>query len=104
MDIKLSKAQFVDGRYSQNFGNKKATFIVVQESFYGNNKLGVVDRINIFIEFFDDTGVKTGGGFSTSVIGIGDSLAGVLTEDTTLLGKTFSWDNVEQCTVRLYEQ
>jgi hypothetical protein len=105
MDIRLQKSQFVDGRFSQSFStNKVATFIVVKESFHGNNTLGVVDRINIFIESFDVTGAKIGGSFSSSVIGIGDALAGVLTTDTTLLGKLFSWDNLEQCTVRLYEQ
>jgi hypothetical protein len=105
MDIKLSKSKFVDGRFVQTFGtNKRATFIVVQESFYGNNKLGVVDRVNIFIESLDGSGEKVGGSFSTSVIGLGDNIAGIMTEVTELLGKMLSWDNIEQCTVRLYEQ
>ena len=104
MDIQLQKSNFVDDRYSQTFGvNKKATFIVVKESFYGNNNLGIVDRINIFIESFDIEGNKIDGSFSTSVIGVGDNLAGILTEDSTLLGKTLTWDNMEQCVVRLYE-
>jgi len=104
MDINLSQTQFVDGRYSVNFGtNKKATFIVVNESFYGNNKLGVVDRINIFVESFTSTGEKIESNFSTSVIGIGDAHAGVLTENTELLGKLLSWDNLAQCVIRLYE-
>lgn len=105
MDISLKQSQFVDGRYSVNFGtNKKATFIAVNESFYGNNNLGVVDRINIFIESLDSTGVKTGGNFSTSVIGIGDQHAGVLTENEELLGELLTWDNLDQCVIRLYEQ
>jgi len=105
MDIQLSKSNFIDGRFSQDFGgNKKATFIAVQESFYGNNKLGVVDRVNIFIESFDITGAKIDGSFSTSIIGVGDSVAGILTADSALLGKTMTWDNMEQCMVRLYEQ
>lgn len=105
MDIVLKKEEFVDGRFTQVFGaNKKATFIVIKESFYGNNNLGVVDRINIFIESFDAEGFKIGGSFSTSVIGVGDGVAGILTEDTTLLGKTLTWDNMEQCVIRLYEQ
>lgn len=105
MDIQLSKSKFVDGRFSQDFGvNKRATFIVVNESFYGNNNLGVIDRVNIFIESFDTAREKIDGSFSTSIIGIGDGLAGVLTEDTTLLGKTMTWDNMEQCIIRLYEQ
>ena len=105
MDIQLQKTNFVDGRFSQNFGsNKRATFIVVKESFYGNNNLGVIDRVNIFVESFNTDGEKTGGSFSTSVIGIGDSLAGILTEEASLLGKTLNWDNMEQCVIRLYEQ
>lgn len=104
MDIQLKQSNFVDGRFSLDFGtNKKATFIVVQESFYGNNNLGTVDRVNVFIETFDPAGEKVDGSFSTSVIGIGDALAGVVTEDTTLLGKLMTWDNMEQCRVRLYE-
>jgi len=105
MDIQLKKTNFVDGRFSQNFGeNKRATFVVVNESFFGNNKLGVIDRVNIFIESFDLEGEKIDGSFSTSVIGIGDSISGILTEDETLLGKMMTWDNMEQCVVRLYEQ
>ena len=105
MDISLSQSQFVDGRFSTNFGtNKKATFIVVNESFYGNNNLGVVDRINIFIESFNDSGEKLGGHFSTSVIGLGDSYAGILTDNEELVGDLLTWDNLEQCVIRLYEQ
>lgn len=104
MDIRLQKDKFVDGRFEQPFGNKKATFIVVNESFYGNNNLGVVDRINIFVESFDSEGEKISGSFSTSIIGIGDGISGVFTEDETLLGKTLNWDNMEQCVIRLYEQ
>lgn len=105
MDIQLSKNSFVDGRYSTNFGvNKKATFIVVQESFYGNNGLGIIDRVNIFVETFDTEGNKIDGSFSTSVIGIGDNIAGIMTDDTTLVGKLMTWDNMELCKVRLYEQ
>ena len=105
MDISLKQSQFTDGRYSVEFGtNKVATFIVIQESFYGNNNLGVVDRINIFIESFATDGTKLSGNFSTSVIGIGDAHAGILTEDTALVGKMLTWDNLEQCVIRLYEQ
>lgn len=104
MDISLKQAQFIDGRYSVNFGsNKKATFIVVNESFQGNNNLGVIDRVNIFIESFSVDGTKLSGSFSTSIIGIGDSFAGVLSEDSTLNGKLLKWDNLEQCVIRLYE-
>lgn len=104
MDIRLKQADFVDGRFSQTFGqNKKATFIAINESFYGNNKLGVIDRVNIVIETFNTTGEKTGGNFAPSVIGVGDEHAGVLTEDETLLGKTLTWDNMESCVIRLYE-
>jgi len=104
MDIQVKKAQFVDGRVSFDFGvNKRATFIVVNESFYGNNTLGVIDRINIFVESLDENGDKISGAFSTSVIGIGDGFSGILTDDATLLGKTLSWDNIELCVIRLYE-
>ena len=104
MDVAIRKSQFVDGRYSLTYGlNKRATFIVVNESFYGNNNLGILDRINIFIETLDAEGNKLSGNFSSSIIGIGDGLAGVLTEDETLLGKTLSWSNLESCVIRLYE-
>lgn len=104
MDVAIKKSQFVDGRFSLAFGiNKRATFIVVDESFLGNNNLGVINRINIFVESFDTEGEKLSGSFSTSVIGLGDGVAGVLSEDTTLLGKILSYDNIESCTIRLYE-
>lgn len=104
MDISLKQTQFIDGRYSVNFGsNKRATFIVVDESFHGKNNLGVINRINIFIESFSADGVKLTGNFSTSIIGIGDSFAGILSEDSTLNGKLLTWNNLEQCVIRLYE-
>ena len=105
MDIQLKQSQFVDDRFSQSFGsNKRATFIVVKEAFYGNNKLGTVNRVNIFIESFDSNKEKIGGSFATSIIGIGDGAAGVFSEDSSLLGKVLSWDNMESCVIRLYEQ
>lgn len=105
MDLRLEQINFVDGRFSQSFGaNKKATFIVVQESFPGNNNLGVVDRINIFIETFNPDGTKESGSFSTSIIGVGDGIAGILTDNTELLGQVLKWDNMEECVIRLYEQ
>jgi len=105
MDIRLLQSDFVDDRFSIAYSaNKRATFINVQESFQGNNDLGVVDRINIMVEAFDTDGVKTGGSFSTSIIGVGDSLVGVLSDDVNILGTTLTWDNMEQCVIRLYEQ
>ena len=104
MDVTIKKTQFVDGRFSLTYAaNKKATFIVVKESFYCNNNLGILDRINIFVETFDAEGTKLSGSFSTSVIGLGDGISGILTEDTTLLGKLLSYDNIESCVIRLYE-
>lgn len=104
MDIQIKKADFLDDRFTVDFGaNKRVTFIVVNESFHGNNQLGVINRINIFIETVNAEGIKTSGNFSTSIIGVGDGLAGVLTENEDLLGKVLSWDNFEQCTIRLYE-
>lgn len=104
MDIELSQSKFVDSRYSTEFGeNKKATFIVVKESFYGNNNLGEIDRVNIFIETYDADGEKVSGAFAPSIIGVGDSNAGVLTEDDSLLGDTLTWDNMEDCVIRLYD-
>ena len=104
MYISLKQTQFVDNRYSVNFGlNKTATFIVVKESFHGNNNLGVINRVNIFIESFSADGTKLSGTFSTSIIGVGDSFAGIMSDDSTLNGKLLSWDNLEQCVIRLYE-
>ena len=104
MDVTIKKSQFVDGRFSLTYTtNKKATFIVVDESFYGNNTLVTINRINIFVETFDNEGNKLSGSFSTSVIGLGDGVSGILTEDTTLLGKILSYDNIESCVIRLYE-
>ena len=104
MDVTIKKSQFVDGRFSLTYGlNKKATFIIVNESFYGNNNLGTLNRINIFIETLDNDGSKLSGSFSTSVIGIGDGIAGIKTADETLVGKMLSYDNIEQCVIKLYE-
>ena len=105
MDIQLVQANFVDGRFTQEYStNKKATFIVVKESFAGNNDLGEVDRVNIFIATYDSEGAKVSGSFSTSIIDVGDNLAGVLSDDSTILGTLLTWDNMAQCVIRLYEQ
>jgi hypothetical protein len=107
MDLQLRQEQFVDNRYTVEYGaNKQATFIVVNESFGGKNNLGVVNRINIFTESFNGEGEKIEANFSTSVIGIGDMIAGIFPADENdieLLGKIFNWDNMERCLVRLYE-
>jgi hypothetical protein len=105
MDIQVKKTDFVDGRFSIDYGtNKRATFIVVKESFFGNNTLGELDRVNILVESFDLEGNKISGSFSTSIIGVGDGLSGILSNDTSLLGGTLKYDNIEQCVIRLYEQ
>jgi len=104
MDIRLKKLNFVDNRYSIQYGvNKVASFIVIQESFLGNNKLGVIDRVNIFIEIYNEAGEKILGTFGTSVIGIGDNYVGIYSEKPELAGKLLTWDNMEDCVIRLYE-
>jgi hypothetical protein len=104
----LKKADFVDSRFSVDFGvNKRATFINVDETFKGSNDLGRVFRINIQIESFNDAGTKINGDFASSVIGIGQTkLAGIMLSDpndTELLGQILNFDNIERCVIRLYE-
>jgi len=106
-DIRLLRDQFVNNKFTIDYGvNKRATFINVDEKFAGENSLGHVFRINIFTETFDNSGVKISADFSTSVIGIGDMIAGVFPvdeNDVELLGQLLNFDNMERCVVRLYE-
>jgi hypothetical protein len=85
------------------YGNREALFTIIDEEFYGNNTLGRINRITVLVREFDNTGKAGGAVLCTMVIGLGDGIVGVWSENPKLRGKLLNKDNIEECVVELYE-
>jgi len=100
----LNQDDFVNNKYALAYGNREALFTIVDEEFLGNNRLGRINRITVLVRKYATTGQETGTAqFCTTVIGIGDGVVGVKSDNADLRGKLLSKDNMDQCTVILYE-
>jgi hypothetical protein len=103
MELVLRPEMFVNNRYTVSYGSREALFTIVDEEFSGNNRLGRINRITVLVREFDTSGKGTGAVLCSAVIGIGDGIVGVQSEDSTLRGKLLTHENMEQCVVTLYE-
>jgi len=103
MQITLKPKMFVNNKYAASYGNREALFTIIDEEFAGNNTLGRINRITVLVRILDKTGKETGARMCTTVIGLGDGFVGVYSENPALKGKVMTKDNMEQCTVVLYE-
>jgi hypothetical protein len=104
MTLVLTASLFTDNEYAVNYGNKRATFTIIDESFYYNASLTLdINRIVCVVRTYADDGSVESDVLGSMVIGIGDTVVGVTTTDTTLLGKLLNKDNMASCTVELYE-
>jgi len=103
MRIALKPEMFENGRFFISYGNREALFSVVDEEFAGRNALGRINKINILVRKFTNTGKESDAHLCTPVIGIGDGIVGVHGGDSRLFGKAMTKDNMEQCVVELYE-
>lgn len=107
MELVLRYDQFVDNKlYVEYNTNRQAMFTIVDENF-GTKSHGdvVVNKITCMVRKNAADGVTVLWSRMLSlVIGIGmTGLVGVTTDKTELLGKELSKDNMEGCTVILYE-
>jgi hypothetical protein len=103
MQLVLRLADFENNKYTVTYGNREALFTIINEDFYGNNHLGKINRITVLVREFDSTGKVGGAVFCTTVIGLGDGIVGVWSENQELWGKLLNRDNMEECMVELYE-
>jgi len=102
MEITLKPGLFTNNKYAVSYGNRDALFTIVDEEFAGNNTLGRINRITVLVRIQDKTG-KEDVRLCTTVIGLGDGVVGIYSEDPALKGKVMTKDNMESCVVVLYE-
>jgi hypothetical protein len=94
---------FVNNRYTVVYGNREALFTIIDEEFSGNNHLGRINRVTVLVREFNTFGKEAGAILCTTVIGLGDGVVGVRSEDPSLKGKLLTHENMEQCVIELYE-
>jgi hypothetical protein len=103
MELILSLEMFVNNRYTITYGNREALFTIIDEEFFGNNRLGRINRVTVLVRRFDTAGAETDAALCTTVIGIGDGVVGVRSDNPALRGKLLTKDNMDRCVVELYE-
>jgi hypothetical protein len=103
MELTLHPDMFVNNRYTVVYGNREALFTIIDEEFAGNSRLGRINRITVLVREFSTTGKETGTVLCTTVIGLGDGIVGVRSDNPALRGKLLTHENMEQCVVKLYE-
>jgi hypothetical protein len=103
MELILHPDMFVNNRYAVVYGNREALFTIIDEEFAGNNRFGRINRMTVLVRKFDTDGTEAGAALCTTVIGLGDGIVGVRSEDPSLRGKLLTHENMEQCVITLYE-
>lgn len=104
MELILSEELFTDDEYTVNYGNRTATFTIIDEELAGNHRIGRLNRINCTVREFNEAGVETGVRIGMPVIGLGDMIVGVRSDEPSLRGKLLNRDNMAQCVIILYEE
>lgn len=103
MEITLTPELFTNNKYALSYGSREALFTIIDEEFKGDNRLGRINRITILVREFSGEGKETGASFCTTVIGLGDGVVGITSNNAELRGKLLNKDNMGECTVILYE-
>lgn len=100
MEVKLWEGMFSNNVCVVPYGdNMEATFTIVDEEFQGSNTIARVNQIVISVKDLDTGEIRIG----TAVIGLGDGVVGVRTDDASLRGKLLNKDNMTLCVTELYE-
>jgi hypothetical protein len=94
---------FTNNKLTVNYANRSATFTIIDEEFFGNNRLGRINRLIVVVSMFDATGKKTFETMGTTVIGLGDGIVGIRSDVPELRGKLLTHENMHLCVVELYE-
>jgi hypothetical protein len=103
MELTLRPDLFVNNRYTMVYGNREALFTIIDEEFFGNNRLGRINRITVLVRKFTMAGKEDGAVLCTTVIGLGDGIVGVRSDNPALKGKLLTHENMEQCVIELYQ-
>jgi hypothetical protein len=103
MEVVLNEGLFTNDEYTVRYGNRKATFTIIDEEFPGNNRLGRINRVNCLVREYNEYGAEVSGTIGMPVIGMGNMLVGVRSDNPDLRGKLLCRDNMDQCVVILYE-
>lgn len=99
VQLVLEQDKFVNNRFTFAYGGREALFTIVDEEFYGHNRLGRINRMTILVR----KSALSDAQFCTTVIGLGDGVVGIKSDDDGLRGKLLNKDNMGQCAVILYE-
>jgi len=103
VQLVLDQAEFINSKFVFAYGNREALFTIIDEEFAGHNQLGRINRITILVRKRTQTGQEVSTQFCATVIGFGDGVAGIKSDDPALRGKLLNKDNMHQCIVELYE-
>jgi hypothetical protein len=103
MEVILRPEMFVNNRYTVTYGNREALFTIIDEEFFGNNRLGRINRITVLVREFTTAGKEADAVLCTTIIGLADGIVGVRSDNPSLKGKLLTHENMEQCVVELYE-
>jgi hypothetical protein len=82
---------------------KEVLFTIVDEELAGSNHIGRINRVTALAYTRNQDGTMKDGLICTTIIGLGDGVIGVRSDLPELRGKTLNKDNMEYCTVELYE-
>jgi hypothetical protein len=93
----LKPEDFKNNKFIHYYGDRAAMFTIIDEEFKGHNRLGKINRITVL------AGKSGEAQFCTTVIGMGDGVIGIRTDNPELRGKLLNKDNMEQCVILLYE-
>lgn len=104
MTLVLDESLFVANVYVQEYGRRKATFTIVDESLLSAGVIANIKRIICTVRQYDVDGAVLWDKFGSLVIGLGNDLVSVTTEDPTILGLKMTKDNMADCMVELYEE
>jgi hypothetical protein len=104
MELILNETLFKDDEYTVHYGNRTATFTIIDEELAGHHRLGRLNRINCVVREFNEAGEETGAQIGMPVIGLGDMIVGVRSGEPSLRGKLLNRENMDRCTVILYEE
>ena len=103
MNIVLKPEMFTNNKLSVSYGDREALFTIVDEEFFGRNRLGKINRMVILVRKLSTTGQVLDERQCTTIIGMGDGFAGIKSDNPMLRGKLMNKDNMEECVVELYE-
>ncbi len=106
IELRLRVDQFENGHFEYRYGDKIAVFEIINEDFSARSEIGIINKILITVYNQDDSGTVLKAKnvqLQSSVIGLGNNVVGVRSDNAALRGKILSKDNIDQCVILLYE-